>query len=263
MIGKILESWHRSAEPTLLQEDKKKKSEIAVAPPGRNLLPLFFVSYYLVSQLFWRISICCRAFVEGFMCPPTHFSHAPRPRPFPASFSLISLPDKFSHPVIVPSQQPLLWVCLFGVGLVCDYGACHASLDSKREEGKKKTLCKLWEHYEADAGAHKLYGSFAYSWRKALCKYWPICIMDSSCCLSYPVAAFYLIIKRTKGQNSLKKQKKTKHVRVLQKPTASLKYQTERDTLCFLSPLIIELVESETCTVHMQTEYIKMDTAIR
>lgn len=104
------------------------------------------------------------------MCPPTHFSHTPRPRPFPASFPLISLPDKFSHPVIVPSQQPLLWVCLFGVGLVCDCGACRASLDRRREE-EEKSLCKLWEHYEADAGAHKLYGSFAYSWRKALCKY--------------------------------------------------------------------------------------------
>lgn len=101
---------------------------------------VFCLSYYLVSQLFWRISICHTAFVEGFMCPPTHFSHAPRPRPFPASFSLISLPDKFSHPVIVPSQQPLLWVCLFGVGLICDYGACHASSDSKREEEEKNSL---------------------------------------------------------------------------------------------------------------------------
>lgn len=53
----------------------------------------------------------------------------------------------------------------------------------------------LWD---TDAGAHKLYGSFAYSWHKTLCKYWIICIMDSSCCLNCPVAAFYLIMKKNK-----------------------------------------------------------------
>lgn len=78
---------------------------------------VFCPSCYLVSQLFWRISICYRVFVEGFMCPPTHFFHTPRPRLFLAFFSLISLSDKFSHPVIVPNQQPLLWVCLVWSGL--------------------------------------------------------------------------------------------------------------------------------------------------
>lgn len=148
---------------------------------------VFCRSYYLVSQLFWRISICYRAFVEGFMCPPTHFSHTPRPRPFPASFSLISLPDKFSHPVIVPNQQPLLWVCLVWVWSVTVVHVLPVWIGGERK--RKKTLCKLWEHYEADAGAHKLYGSFAYSRRKALCKYGAICIMDSSCFLSFTVAA--------------------------------------------------------------------------
>ena len=40
----------------------------------------------------------------------------------------------------------------------------------EREQEKKKSLCKLWEHSETDAGTHKLYASFAYSWHKTLCK---------------------------------------------------------------------------------------------
>lgn len=48
----------------------------------------------------------------------------------------------------------------------------------KRKEKKKKErtkkrkipLRKLWEHSGTDAGTHKLYASFAYSWHKTLCK---------------------------------------------------------------------------------------------
>ena len=133
------------------------------------------------------------------MCPPTHFSHTTRPRPFPASFSLISLPDKFFPPS--HSTQPATpfcgCACLVWVWSVSVVHVVPAWIGGERRR-EKKTLCKLWEHYETDAGAHKLYGSFAYSWHKTLCKYWSICIMDSSCCLNCPVAAFYLIMKKNK-----------------------------------------------------------------
>lgn len=130
------------------------------------------------------------------MCPPTHFSHTTHSLPSP-SYPPISLPDKFFPTQSkYPASNPFCGcACLVWVWSVRVVRVVPAWIGGEAR-WKKKTLCKLWEHYETDAGAHKLYGSFAYSWHKTLCKYWPICIMNSSCCLNCPVAAFYLIIKK-------------------------------------------------------------------
>lgn len=69
------------------------------------------------------------------MCPPTHYSHTTRPRPLPASLSPISLHRQvFPTRSRNPNSNPFLWVCLFGVGLLRQCGACHASLVSRRDE---------------------------------------------------------------------------------------------------------------------------------
>lgn len=95
------------------------------------------------------------------------------------------------------------------------------------ERRRKKTLCKLREHYETDAGVHKLYGSFAYSWHKTLCKYRSICIMVSSCCLKCPVAAFYFIYLLTK--KSVKQEIKAHWSLMKYLATVYLKQHIEKD----------------------------------
>ncbi len=55
---------------------------------------------------------------------------------------------------------------------------CLSSLPVWEEEQRNtynkkiyiSSLYNLWEHSETDAGTHKLYASFAYSWHKTLCK---------------------------------------------------------------------------------------------
>lgn len=105
------------------------------------------------------------------MCPPTHISRTTRPRPLLASFSPISLPDKFFPPS--HSTQPATLfcgcACLVRVWSVSVVYVVPAWIGG--ESSRKKTLCKLWEYYETDTGAHKLYALFAYSWHKTLCKY--------------------------------------------------------------------------------------------
>lgn len=99
------------------------------------------------------------------MCPPTHFSHALRPRPFPASFPLISLPDKFFPPSHSTQQAAPLWVCSFGGGLHCDRCASLASLD------RKKKIFVTYGNIMRQAQALINYkGSFAYSQCETLCK---------------------------------------------------------------------------------------------
>lgn len=133
---------HHSAKSTnTLATRQKEKSEITVAPPSQNLLSLFVVSHIIyfagVLENYHLLQSLCR----GIYVPPYTFLSYPPSPPIPCLLSLISLPENFSHPVIVPRQETLLWVSLFGEGLVCDCGARYASLVGRGEE-EEKDLCK-------------------------------------------------------------------------------------------------------------------------
>lgn len=114
---------------TLWKRPKKKKranSGIAIDSKTSHL-----VWYYLVSLLFWKISICYTAFVEGFMCPPKHFPNTPVSAPsLPPFPSLVC--QKFSHPATAPRPAtPSVGVRVRHASGLCS--ACRASLDGRRE----------------------------------------------------------------------------------------------------------------------------------
>lgn len=88
----------RIARPMLLLQDKKKIQK-SLSLHAVEIVCLCFLSLVLFgSQLFKRISICYWAFVQGFMCPPTHFCHTTHPLPLLTSLFPISLSDKFFPP---------------------------------------------------------------------------------------------------------------------------------------------------------------------
>lgn len=101
---------------------------------------VFCLSFYLVRSCFRELASATKPLWRD-LCAPLHISPiTPIPSaclpPYPQSVCQTS----FSHPVIVPNQQPLLWVCLFSVGLVCECHACCASLGRRREEEEKNSL---------------------------------------------------------------------------------------------------------------------------
>lgn len=82
-LEKFLKAGIAAQNQRSYKKTKRKVRNRCRSTRSKSSAFVFGLSYYLVSQLFWRISICYRAFVEGFKCPPTHFSHAPPSPPLP------------------------------------------------------------------------------------------------------------------------------------------------------------------------------------
>lgn len=227
---KILKSGHqrkreRAKNQRSCNETKRKVRNRCRSAQTKSRTFVFCLPIYLVSQLFWRISICYWAFVEGFRCPPTHFSHTTHPRPFPASLSL-SLPDKFFPPS--HSTQPASPFCGCACLVWSECGACRASLHRRRKEEEKKK--KLFVSYGNTMRQTQALINYTVHLHipgiRHYAKYALICIMDSSCCLKCPVAAFYLIMKKQKCK---KRRRIACWCPIKPSATTCLKQQIEKD----------------------------------
>lgn len=117
---------------------KRQKKEIQQSADWLEVFPLSIWSDLLISLLFWRISIRYRAFVEGSMCPPKHFPNtrvsAPSLPPFSSLVCQITFPTQPQY----PHQQPPLWACTIGEGMVSVVHVVPVWLGGKtRRAGRK------------------------------------------------------------------------------------------------------------------------------